>query len=176
MVNEQNKTIAALKMAIQMEIDGETFYLKASRESGNSAGKELLRSLASEETLHRRKFEKIYEAIRNKKEWHRVEFPPDEGKKLRAILDEATGGKVPTEKANKSELDAVQTAIGMEVKTYDFYKSQGKIAQYQAEKEFYEKLAEEEHQHHLVLLDYYEYLKDPAGWFVAKEHPSLDGG
>ncbi|GAH21770.1 unnamed protein product, partial [marine sediment metagenome] len=29
---------------------------------------------------------------------------------------------------------------------------------------------------HLVLLDYYEYLKDPAGWFVRKEHPSLDGG
>ena len=33
-----------------------------------------------------------------------------------------------------------------------------------------------EKEHQLVLLDYYEYLKDPAGWFVKKEHPSLDGG
>jgi hypothetical protein len=37
-------------------------------------------------------------------------------------------------------------------------------------------VAAEEREHHLILLDYYEYLKDPAGWFVKKEHPSLDGG
>ncbi|GAI26187.1 unnamed protein product, partial [marine sediment metagenome] len=42
--------------------------------------------------------------------------------------------------------------------------------------DFYETLAAEEREHHLILLDYYEYLKDPAGWFVKKEHPSLDGG
>jgi len=28
----------------------------------------------------------------------------------------------------------------------------------------------------IILLDYYEYLKDPAGWFTKKERPSLDGG
>jgi len=30
--------------------------------------------------------------------------------------------------------------------------------------------------HELALIDYYDYLSDPAGWFVKKEHPSLDGG
>jgi hypothetical protein len=37
-------------------------------------------------------------------------------------------------------------------------------------------LAAQEGEHHLILLDYYEFLKDPAAWFVQKEHPSLDGG
>jgi rubrerythrin len=64
----------------------------------------------------------------------------------------------------------------MEMKTYDFYKKHGNSAKYPAEKEFYEKLSEEEQTHQLVLLDYYEYIKDPAGWFVNKEHTSLDGG
>ncbi len=66
--------------------------------------------------------------------------------------------------------------MDMENKTYDFYKSQGKNATYDAERDFYEALAAQERGHHMVLLDYYEYLKDPAGWFVKKEHPSLDGG
>ena len=79
-------------------------------------------------------------------------------------------------KAIPSEMDALQTAMSMENKTYDFYRSQGKKATYDAEKEFYEALAVQEEEHHRVLLDYYEFLKDPEGYFVKTEHPSLDGG
>ena len=45
-----------------------------------------------------------------------------------------------------------------------------------AEKDFYEKIAGEERGHKLILLDYYEYMKDPGGWYVKAEHTSLDGG
>ncbi|GAI01022.1 unnamed protein product, partial [marine sediment metagenome] len=45
-----------------------------------------------------------------------------------------------------------------------------------AEREFYEALAIQEKEHHLILLDYYEFLKNPAAWFVSKEHPSPDAG
>jgi rubrerythrin len=62
----------------------------------------------------------------------------------------------------------------MENKTYDFYKSQN--TSYDTERELYEALAAEERGHYLVLRDYSEYLTDPAGWFIEKEHPSLDGG
>ncbi len=79
-------------------------------------------------------------------------------------------------KSLATEFDAVQTAMNMENKTHDFYKSQGENATYDVERDFYETLAAEEREHHLILLDYYEYLSDPAGWFVKKEHPSLDGG
>jgi rubrerythrin len=66
--------------------------------------------------------------------------------------------------------------MSLENKTYDFYKSRGGRAAYNAERDFYQTLAAEEREHHIILLDYYEYLKYPAGWFVSKEHPSLDGG
>ena len=64
----------------------------------------------------------------------------------------------------------------MENQTYDFYQQQEKQASHNAESEFYQALSAQEKEHHMVLLDYYEYLKDPAAWFVEKEHPSLDGG
>lgn len=176
MVSEQNKTLEALQIAIQMEIDGNEYYLKASQESNNELGKKLLESLATEEDTHRQKFEQIYDAIQSKKAWPTTDFRPDGGKRLRTIFARATEEMGSNIKALATELDAVQTAMDMENKTYDFYKSQGKNANYDTERDFYESLAAEERGHHLILLDYYEYLKDPAGWFVKKEHPSLDGG
>jgi rubrerythrin len=176
MATEQNKILAGLQTAIQMEIDGKEFYLKTSQESSNDMGKELLVQLASEEDTHRQKFEEIYETIRSQKAWPEVDFQPDGGKGLRTIFARTTEQIGTTIKAPATELDAVETAIAMESKTYDFYKAQSKDAAYGTAKNFYEALAAQERGHHLILLDYYEYLKDPAGWFVTKEHPMLDGG
>ena len=176
MVTEQDKTLAALQIAIQMEIDGKKYYQEMSQSSENRLGRELFQSLAAEEDIHRKKFEEIYNALRNKKAWPRTDFQPDGGKRLRTIFARATEEVGPNVKSLATESDAVQTAMSMENKAHDFYESQGEIAGYEAEKYFYQTVAAEEREHNLILLDYYEYIKDPASWFVAKEHPSLDGG
>ena len=176
MVTEQDKTLEALQTAIQMEIDGKEYYLKASQESNNELGKKLLESLAAEEDTHRQKFEEIYDAIQSKKAWPTTDFQPDGGKRLKTIFARATEEMSPNIKVPATELDAIQTAMDMENKTHDFYKSQGKNSTYDDERDFYQTLAAEEREHHLILLDYFEYLKDPAGWFVKTERPSLDGG
>ena len=176
MVTERDKTLEALQIAIQMEIDGKEYYLKASQESSNQLGKKLLQTLAAEEDFHRQKFEEIYEAIRSKKAWPKTDFQPDRGKRLRTVFGKAVQEMGSNVKAPATELDAVKTAMDMESKTFDFYDSQSQNATYKAEREFYQTLAAEERGHHLLLIDYYEYLKDPASWFVSKEHPSLDGG
>ena len=151
MATERNKTLEALQIAIQMEIDGKEYYQKASQGSGNQLGRELLQSLAAEEDIHRQKFEQIYHAMQNKQAWPTVDFQPDEGKRLRTIFARATEEMGPDVKAPATELDVVQTAMGMENNTYDFYKSQAGNAVYDAEREFYEALAAQERQHHRVL-------------------------
>ena len=176
MATEQENTLAALQTSIKMEIDGKEFYLKASQQSNSDLGKKLLAQLASEEDIHRQTFEKIYDAIRKKQDWPKTGLQLDGGIALRTIFARATEKLGADSKSARTELDAVQTAIKMEVKTYDFYTSRSKAIASGAEKEFYEALAGQEREHQLVLLDYYEYLKDPASWFVKKEHPSIDGG
>lgn len=176
METEQDKTLGALQIAIQMEIDGKEYYRKVSQSSDNQLGRELFQSLANEEDIHRQKFEEIYDTFRSKKAWPKTNFQPDGGKRLRTIFARATDEIGSDIKAPATELDAIQTAMGMENKSYDLYKDRSQTATYDAEIDFYETLAAEEREHHLVLLDYYEYLKDPAGWFVTKERPSLDGG
>ena len=69
MMTGQEKTTKALKYAIQMEIDGKTLYLKASRESGNEFGKKLMESLAEQEDFHLQKFEQIFENIRKSRQY-----------------------------------------------------------------------------------------------------------
>jgi rubrerythrin len=64
----------------------------------------------------------------------------------------------------------------MENRTEKFYSSRGKEANYDAERKLYTSLAAEEKGHYLTLVDYREYLIDPAGWFRKAEHHSLDGG
>ncbi|GAH64503.1 unnamed protein product, partial [marine sediment metagenome] len=97
------------------------------------------------------------------------------GKRLRTVFAQTLEEIGSDVKALPTELDAVQTAMDMENKTYDFYKGRGENATYGVEVEFYQALAAQERIHHQVLLDYYEYLKDPAAWFTTKEHPSLEG-
>ena len=176
MATEQNTTLEGLKTAIQMEIDGKQFYLKASQKSSNEAGKKLLTELAAEEDIHRQKFEEIFESIRDKNAWPAVSFKSDGGSHLRTLFSRAIGQAGKSFKALDSELGAVQTAVDMEGKTYDFYINQGLSTSYPAAREFYEALSAQEREHQLILLDYQEFLKDPNGWFVGKEHPTLDGG
>ena len=175
MSTEQAATLKILQTAIQMELDGREFYLKASQASTSELGTKLLRSLADEEDIHRQKFEEIYRNIQEKGGWPEVTFQTDGGQALRTIFAQATENMTPAAIPQTTELDAVQVALDMESQSYDFYQEQLDKAVYDAEKEFYRALATQEREHQLVLLDYYQYLKDPADWFTGKEHHSLDG-
>jgi rubrerythrin len=79
-------------------------------------------------------------------------------------------------KPASAELDTIAKAMEMENETEKFYSSRGKEAGYDAARKLYTSLAAEEKGHYLTLVDYREYLIDPAGWFRKTEHHSLDGG
>lgn len=176
MTGEQDTILKALRVAIDMENDGQNCYLQASEGSSNEVGKKLLKSLAAEEATHRQKFEQIFEAIRNKKGWPKISLRPGKAEGLRADFAktcELVGANVTGVTA---EFKAIKEALDKEKKSYDFYHRQSEIATYDAERDFYKALASEEREHQLILVDYYEYLTSPVDWFTKMEHHSLDGG
>jgi rubrerythrin len=173
--NEQARTIKVLQLAVQMEEDGKKFYQKASRKSSNKLAKELFRQLANEEDVHRKKFVEIYKALKRGQNWPEVGAPSAKGGKIKSLFAEATEALGRTFKVAESELEAIKIAMDMEVRSYNLYHSRSAESTLPVEKQFYKTLAGEERGHHLALLDTYEYLSDPAGWFTKKEHWSLDG-
>ena len=176
MKEEQSKTLEAIKFAIQMEIDGKEYYQKASRQSDNKVGRELFEWLAAEEDKHRRIFGGIYNTIRKQKAWPEVSIQHRKGAILDNIFSKEMRLAASTVKAASTELDSIAKAMEMENKTREFYNSQDQKAAYNAEKKLYSALAAEEEGHYLALVDYREYLIDPAGYFRKAEHHSLDGG
>ncbi|MBI2836090.1 MAG: ferritin family protein [Chloroflexi bacterium] len=175
MATEQDQTLTVLQYAIRMEIDGKEYYLKCSHDSRNSFGKKLLTALAGAEDVHRWRFQQIFDALSAKKAWPKVSLDSP-NRELKTIFAEALRQEASATKGATTELEAVKKGIDLETRSYDYYSKQGKAARYAGEKEFYEALAAEEREHHLALLDYQEYLGNPASWFVKKEHSSLDGG
>jgi rubrerythrin len=175
MENEQARTIEVLQLAVQMEIEGKEFYHKASRKSSNKLAKELFQQLANEEDVHRKKFEEIYKAFKRVQNWPDVEPPVEKGRRLKTLFAEATKTLGSKFKVAESELEAIKLAMDMEVRSYNLYNARSAESTLPVEKQFYKTLAGEERGHHLALLDSYEYLSDPVGWFTKKEHWSLDG-
>lgn len=175
MGTERERTLEGLQAAIQMEVDGKAFYLKTSRESTNEAGRNLLSSLATEEDFHRRTFEQIYDAIREREAWPDVDPHAERAPALQTVFAGETKRR-DASAAPATELDAVRTGMTMENKTYDFYTARSRDAEYAAEREFYTAIAAQERVHHTLLMELYEFLKDPAQYYTGKEHPSLDAG
>ena len=172
-LNEQNRVLSALETSIMIEIDGKTFYVKASQDSTSEAGKELFSQLAIEEDTHRTLFEQIYEATRKERGWPDLEIQLIPGARTLFSRDES---KNVFKAALSSEILAVQTALGMEEKSFEFYEAQMKTAGSGSEMRFYRQLAAQERGHHLALIEYLEYLQDPASYFIKMEHHTLDGG
>jgi rubrerythrin len=170
------QTIKALQSAIQMEIDGKKYYEQMSQQIGNELGSRLFSQLAIEEDYHRQKFESIFKVIQKENTWPEVQFNENQGKTLKNIFSKASLKLTSKSAVSSSEKEAVQKAMTMENKTLDYYKECSLKSNFKAEKKYYETLAGEESSHHAVLLDYFEYINDPANWFTMKERHSLDGG
>jgi rubrerythrin len=175
MKNERDRALEAIQFAIQMEIDGKEFYQKASKECNNKVARRLYDWLATQEDDHRKTFEQIYAAVENRTRWPDVGNRPKAAKKFATFFSESELS-CPVNEAPSAELEVAAKAMDMENKTHELYESRGAKAVTDAEKKLYASLAAEEEGHYLALVDYREYLINPAGWFVKAEHHSLDGG
>ena len=173
---EQTKTLDALQYAIKMEIDGKAYYQEASKKSCIQAGKELFEWLAGQEDEHKQRFEQIYKAIKNTRSWPDIFVPNSKENTLTTLFSQTKSFTECKDDNHRVELDSIAKAMEMENKTHDFYTEQSKIGSYEAQRSFYKAIAAEEQKHYLALVDYREYLIDPAGWFRKSEHHSLDGG
>ena len=176
MNSEQTKTLEALQLAIQMEIDGKKYYEKASQKCEVKVGRDLFKWLAAQEDLHRQKFEQIYKAIKDEAAWPAINIKAASQDEPNTLFSQNMKATACRRKTPRAELSTIAKAIEMENKTHDFYKKQGEVAAYEAQGKFYKALAAEERKHYLALVDYREYIIDPADWFTKTEHHSLDGG
>ena len=173
-MEEAQKVLEILQNAMNMEKDGREFYLKAAQDSKSRLPQNLFEVLAKEEIVHQEVISEIYEAIKSGNQWPDVSITPVHSENAENIFSAAL--KDPQQqKVASDDLEAVGIALKMEEKSFKLYSRRAKESDNPIEMEFYRALAHEEQKHITSLRDTEEYLTDPEGWFMAKEHITLDG-
>lgn len=175
MKEELARLVETVRFSIQMELDGKNFYASAGKQSENRLGKELFSWLATQEDFHRAKFEDIYRSITEKNGVPTEHLSINKTSGIGTIFREAVKVTGKTLKAQKNEMEAVEKAKEMEIKSRDYYKKQAGKSKSDIVREFLLAVAAEEQGHYLALTDYSEYIADPEDWFTRTEHHLLDG-
>lgn len=167
--------VETVKYAIQMELDGKKYYVAAGKRSENRLGKELYSWLATQEDLHRTRFEAIYQSITEKKGLPLEHITLNRTSPIGTIFREAVKHTGKTLKSGGKDMEAVEKAIEMEIKSRDYYKMQATGYESDIVRKFLMAVSAEEQGHYLALIDYKEYMEDPEDWFTRTEHHLLDG-
>ncbi|MBI4773761.1 MAG: ferritin family protein [Deltaproteobacteria bacterium] len=171
-------TRSCLKMldeAIRFEGDGLRYFQDAAKRTQNEYGKLMFEAIAKAELKHMEVVRGIYDKLTASGQW------PDQCPTfqspghLKNIFEKARAELNDKVTVNADDVEAVRIAREYEEKGIRFYTELSGKAENTIEKQFYERLTQEERGHLLILQDMDDFYADPVHWFSKKEHLHWDG-
>lgn len=162
--------VDAIKMAIQLEKDGRTFFEEAAQKTENQLGKKMFERLAQDEIDHLRTFQKIFDTVTEGGDWGEL------AQKAPRI------GKVPVfekkgeekKHVNPSELDALRKAMNIEKDAIEFFQKATDGTEDSLAKKIFKTIQQEEEYHYDLLQAQYDSLSHSGMWYDIGEF-QMDG-
>ncbi len=162
---ENQAALAALNQAIALEIEGQSFYLKAAECTTNPKGAEMFRSLADDEVIHERILRRQLDAFTQGKGWVSPEGITEVKANLADLIfpqSEKVCGEIV--RPDDSDLDALLFALQIEHKSFELYREMVEKTADPNGKRMYEYLADAERGHFERLMLNYEHLATTGSW------------
>ena len=160
-----NAALAALNRAIELEVEGQRFYLEAAECTTNPKGAEMFHSLADDEVIHERILRHQIDALTRGEGWVLPEGVAEVSTDLGALIfpesEKVCEGAV---RPGDSDLDALLFALQIENKSFDLYRDLAQTTDDPNGKRMYEYLAEVERGHFERLMLNYEHLSAVGNW------------
>lgn len=153
----------ALEEAIQFEMDGREFFLKAAARAKSYFAKLIFETIAEEELGHIKRVKDIYD----RSETSEIKtFSPSvsQSSYLENVFQEAKKRIDRDFIVNVDEVEAIRLGIELEIKGHEFYNRLAGEATSEFEKSFYHQLAQEE-SHHFSILHQVEETMTKSGSF-----------
>jgi rubrerythrin len=175
----KQEALKALESAIQMEVEGHQFYVKAASGVSWPEGAKTLLDLAKDEMEHIRILRAEHASLVAGQEWLSVEkvaprLASGEAKPLPVFeKDAAVIAGMVDDRADA--LDVLEVAIKSEYKSHTFYAGQLKIAVSPEARAIFGWLVKEEKGHQATLTDYAQYIGAQGEWLLEHERPILEG-
>ena len=162
-----------LESAIRFEEEGYTFFNESASKTKNAYGKMMFEAMAIAEREHVQTVQKLYADMKRTGEWP-TQCPLFENS-AKNVFENSRKDAEGNVDADTDDVEAVKLAMEYETKGLRFYKELAEKAQNPVEREFYQRLIEEERGHLLMFEDVHQYYVDPVHWFAEKEHSHWDG-
>lgn len=153
----------ALEEAIQFEMDGREFFLKAAARAKSYFAKLIFETIAEEELGHIKRVKDIYDRSATSEI---KTFSPSvlQSSNLENVFQEAKKRIDRDFIVNVDEVEAIRLGIELEIKGHEFYNRLAGEATSEFEKSFYHQLAQEE-SHHFSILHQVEETMTKSGSF-----------
>jgi len=160
-----NADLAALNQAIELEVEGQRFYLEAAECTTNPKGAEMFHSLADDEVIHERILRRQLDALTQGEGWVLPEGVVEVTTNIAALIFPVSE-KVceETVRPGDSDLDALLFALQIENKSFNLYRDLAQTTDDPNGKRMYEYLAEAERGHFERLMLNYEHLSTGGNW------------
>lgn len=173
MEKEQNNPV---KIAIKMEIDGMAFYREAAEKTKNPLGKKMFLSFIEDEKNHLKALETIFKSA-DFGVINDIFKGSDPKKRVKTVFAQAEEDKdLERQKADADDIKAIEMAMELEKKGYDYYMEISKTAENENIRNLFKILANEENQHYAILQNSHTFLTDTGNWFIWEERAMIDGG
>lgn len=172
-----DRALKMLAVALEKEERGRDFYIKATATCSNPLGKDIFKTLASDEGVHITRVKEIYEALTGGRPWttdwklHKTEN--DNLRELFRKRIKEFGSKVSSE---TGDIQALDVGLEFEESAIAFYENELLSAVDPLEREFIESMIQEERDHFSSLADVKLFFTDPDSWYAETERRGLDGG
>jgi hypothetical protein len=153
----------------QQRVPGEGFLPQTLSENHQPPGQ-------IDESEHYQRIQKLHETLQEHGKWPDTIPLTVKGTEIRSILRNKLDSVDSLPAADRDDVEAIKIAVDFEANGVSFYEKLRENADEPLEKEFYGMLASIEREHFLSLQDAFESSQDPAGWYLTKEKPHIDGG
>jgi rubrerythrin len=174
MKQQYQRACKMLSTALDMEKKGKAFYDRSVKKCKDKKCRDMFKMLAGLEVRHIQRIEKIYESLSSGEgwcDWDDDATHPDLGQ----IFSKLTFQHGANIKADSTDIEALDTGLGLENESITFYQQAAQKATDKEEKQFLKAIIAEEKMHHQSLADMRLYLQNPAAYFNEMEKPHLDG-
>ena len=152
--------------AIQLEIDGRNFFLKAVEMSHNELGKKMFQKLADDELRHLTDFKKIFSPIIEGEDWDKL-VKNETSRTISPVIKELTSR---LEKAGRaSEIEAIKIGMELERKAIHFFEEFNKELDNAQMKEIVLNICDEERFHYDLLQSQYDSVTNSGFWLDVGE-------
>jgi len=151
-------------------------YEAAMKTCPDPVGIETFRMLRDSESDHLKRIEEAYEELKKGKvSEDACRFHSFDTKDKKELLRKVAAQRGKTPKACLDDVAAIETGIGLENASMEYFEKQLKKAGDPLEREFLQRMIAEERKHYILLADLKFYYEDNENWFLEKGRQVLDG-